>query len=250
MKTRLPLAFILITLMIDSIGIGLIIPVMPSLIQEVEGANLAQAAIWGGILTTTFAVMQFAFGPILGNLSDRYGRRPVLLLSLGVMALDYLVMALAGSIWLLLVGRIVGGMTAATQSVAYAFVADISKPEEKAARFGLIGAAFGLGFVIGPLLGGLLAEYRDPRALLCRSTSCRTEPRLRLVHPARNGDRPDPPSVPMVPREPVRSVQGPVGAARDRTVWWACSFSIRLPSWSIPRSGRSSPKPALAGILQ
>ena len=158
MKTRLPLAFILITLMIDSIGIGLIIPVMPSLIQEVEGSNLAQAAIWGGILTTTFAVMQFAFGPILGNLSDRYGRRPVLLLSLGVMALDYLVMALAGSIWLLLVGRIVGGMTAATQSVAYAFVADISKPEEKAARFGLIGAAFGLGFVIGPLLGGLLAE--------------------------------------------------------------------------------------------
>ena len=159
MQTRLPLTFILITLMIDSMGVGLIIPVMPSLIQEVDGGNLAQAAIWGGILTTVFAVMQFAFGPILGSLSDRYGRRPVLLTSLGVMALDYLVMALAGTIWLLLIGRIVGGMTAATQAVAYAFVADISKPEEKAARFGLIGAAFGVGFVIGPLIGGLLAEY-------------------------------------------------------------------------------------------
>ncbi len=158
-QTRLPLTFILITLMIDSMGVGLIIPVMPSLIQEVDGGNLAQAAIWGGVLTTVFAMMQFVFGPILGSLSDRYGRRPVLLTSLGIMALDYLVMALAGTIWLLLIGRIVGGMTAATQAVAYAFVADISKPEEKAARFGLIGAAFGVGFVIGPLVGGLLAEY-------------------------------------------------------------------------------------------
>ena len=159
MRDRLPLVFIFTTLMIDSMGIGLIIPVMPDLIREVNGGTLAQAALWGGVLTTSFAVMQFLFGPLLGGLSDRFGRRPVLFVSLGIMTLDYLVMAVAGSIWLLLAGRIVGGITAATQSVGYAFVADISKPEEKAARFGLIGAAFGAGFVLGPILGGFLAEW-------------------------------------------------------------------------------------------
>lgn len=140
-------------------GIGLMVPVMPDLIREISGGTLAEAAIWGGILTTTFAVMQFLFGPIIGGLSDRYGRRPVLLVSLLVMAADYVVMALAGSIWLLLAGRVVGGITAATQSTASAYMADISKPENRAANFGLIGAGFGAGFVLGPLFGGLLAEY-------------------------------------------------------------------------------------------
>jgi DHA1 family tetracycline resistance protein-like MFS transporter len=158
-QSRLPLIFILLTVMIDSMGIGLIIPVMPDLIRDVGGGTLSEAAIWGGILTTSFAVMQFLFGPTLGSLSDRIGRRPVLLVSLGFLALDYLIMAVAGTIWLLLAGRVMGGITAATQSVAAAYVADISRPEEKAARFGLVGAAFGLGFVIGPLLGGLLAEF-------------------------------------------------------------------------------------------
>ncbi|MCV3270504.1 TCR/Tet family MFS transporter [Roseobacter sinensis] len=151
--------FILLTVMIDSMGIGLIIPVMPDLIQEVRGADLGTAALWGGVLSTTFAVMQFVFGPVIGGLSDRFGRRPVLLTSLVVMALDYLVMAVAGSILLLLLGRIVGGITAATQATANAYMADISDPEERAANFGLIGAAFGMGFVLGPLLGGLLGEY-------------------------------------------------------------------------------------------
>ena len=155
---RLPVVFILVTLMIDAMGIGLIIPVMPDLIREVTGGSLANAALWGGILSTAFAVMQFLFGPLIGNLSDRYGRRPVLLVSLAVMAADYLVMALAGSIWLLLAGRLIGGITAATQSAATAYMADISPPEKKAANFGLVGAAFGLGFVIGPLMGGLLGE--------------------------------------------------------------------------------------------
>ena len=159
MRDRLPLIFILITVMIDSMGIGLILPVMPDLIRKIDGGTLAEAAIWGGILTTSFAVMQFLFGPTLGSLSDRFGRRPVLLLTLFILTLDYLVMALAGTIWLLLAGRIVGGITAATQSTATAFIADISKPHEKAARFGLIGAAFGMGFVLGPLVGGLLAEF-------------------------------------------------------------------------------------------
>ncbi|MEX0371452.1 MAG: TCR/Tet family MFS transporter [Tateyamaria sp.] len=156
---RLPVLFILLTVMIDAMGIGLIVPVMPDLIQEVQGAGLGTAALWGGVLSTTFAAMQFLFGPFLGALSDRFGRRPILLISLAVLALDYLVMAIAGSIWLLLAGRVVGGITAATQSTANAYIADISKPEDKAANFGLIGAAFGLGFVLGPALGGFLAEY-------------------------------------------------------------------------------------------
>ncbi|NNF72186.1 MAG: TCR/Tet family MFS transporter [Rhodobacteraceae bacterium] len=159
MPDRLPLIFILLTVMIDTMGIGLVLPVMPDLIREVDGGTLADAAIWGGVLVTVFAVMQFLFGPIMGSLSDRYGRRPVLLITLFILTLDYLVMAVAGTIWLLFAGRVVGGMVAATQSTATAYIADISKPEDKAARFGLIGAAFGVGFVLGPLIGGLLAEF-------------------------------------------------------------------------------------------
>jgi MFS transporter, DHA1 family, tetracycline resistance protein len=156
---RLPVVFLLITVMLDAMGIGLIMPIMPDLIREIHGGSLANAAVWGGILTASFAIMQFLFSPMIGSLSDRFGRRPVLLVSLAVMALDYLVMALAGSIWLLLAGRLVGGITSATQSTASAYMADISKPEDKAANFGLIGAGFGVGFVLGPLIGGLLGEY-------------------------------------------------------------------------------------------
>jgi DHA1 family tetracycline resistance protein-like MFS transporter len=151
--------FILVTMMIDAMGIGLIIPVMPDLLSEVGAGDLGAAALWGGILTTSFAVMQFLCGPLIGGLSDRFGRRPVLLISLVVMALDYLVMALAGSLWLLLAGRVVGGITSATQATANAYMADVSAPDDRAANFGLIGAAFGIGFVLGPLLGGLLAEF-------------------------------------------------------------------------------------------
>ena len=156
---KLPVAFILFTVMLDAMGIGLIVPVMPDLIQEVRGGDIGSAALWGGVLSTIFALMQFLFGPVIGALSDRFGRRPVLLISLVVMAADYLVMAVAGSIWLLLAGRVVGGITAATQSTANAYMADISEPAQKAANFGLIGAAFGMGFVFGPLIGGVLAEY-------------------------------------------------------------------------------------------
>ncbi|MBO9448744.1 TCR/Tet family MFS transporter [Tropicibacter sp. R16_0] len=155
---RLPVLFILFTVMIDAMGIGLIMPIMPDLIVEVQGGTLAEAALWGGVLSTVFAVMQFLFSPIIGNLSDSVGRRPVLLVSLFVMALDYLVMAVAGTIWLLLIGRIVGGITAATHATAGAYIADISEPDKKAANFGLLGAAFGMGFVLGPLIGGLLGE--------------------------------------------------------------------------------------------
>lgn len=157
------LVFILITVTLDAIGIGLIFPVMPDLIEAVTQGNLAQAALWGGVLSTSFAVMQFLFGPVIGSLSDWYGRRPVLLISLGLMSLGYLAMALAPTIWLLLAARIVAGITAATHSTASAFIADITPPEDRGRRFGLIGAGFGIGFVLGPLIGGLLATI-DIRA--------------------------------------------------------------------------------------
>lgn len=158
MRTRLPFVFILMTILIDAIGVGLILPVTPQLIEEVTGGPLADAALWGGVLTSAFAVMQFLCGPVIGALSDRFGRRPVLLISLAVMVADYLLMAVAGSIWLLLVGRIVGGLTAATHATAAAFISDISPPERKGQNFGLIGAAFGVGFILGPVIGGLLGE--------------------------------------------------------------------------------------------
>ena len=156
---RLALTFIIITLTIDAMGIGLILPVLPSLIREITGADLGTAAIWGGVMTTIFAGMQFLFGPFVGSLSDRYGRRPVLLVSLFVVAIDFVIMGLAHTMWLLILTRIVGGIATATQSTAAAFIADISAPEKKAANFGLIGAAFGIGFVLGPVIGGLLGEF-------------------------------------------------------------------------------------------
>jgi len=163
MQPRLALTFILLTVAIDSIGIGLIFPVMPDLLEEVTGGTVANAALWGGVLATAYAAMQFVFGPIVGNLSDRYGRRPVLLSALAVMTLDYLLMSVAHTVWLLLIGRTIAGITAATHAAAGAYIADISAPEERAKNFGLIGAAFGVGFVAGPLIGGLLATF-DTRA--------------------------------------------------------------------------------------
>ncbi len=160
---KMAMTFVLATVALDSIGIGLIFPVMPDLMIDVTGGTLGEAALWGGLLTASFAVMQFLCGPIIGNLSDRYGRRPIFLVSLAVMAVDYVVMALAHTIWLLLAIRMIAGIAAATHSTAYAYVADISAPDDRAKRFGLIGAAFGLGFVAGPLLGGLFAII-DPRA--------------------------------------------------------------------------------------
>ncbi len=155
---RLTLGFILATVVIDAMAIGLILPVMPALLREIGDVTLSQAAVWGGALITVYAVMQFFFAPVLGALSDRYGRRPILLVSLLVVALDHVIMALAQSLWLLFAARVIAGIAGATQSVAGAAIADISMPEEKDARFGLIGAAFGVGFVLGPMLGGLLGE--------------------------------------------------------------------------------------------
>ena len=155
---RLAFVFLLITVTLDAMGIGLIMPIMPSLIREIQGGDLADAALSGGVMSTAFAVMQFLFSPFLGNLSDRYGRRPVLLVSLVTMSAVYLVMAIAGSLWMLLIGQIISGIASATHATAAACMSDQSKPEEKAANFGLLGAGFGAGFVLGPLVGGLLGE--------------------------------------------------------------------------------------------
>lgn len=163
-NSKLPIFVIFTTVVLDSMGIGIIIPVMPALFAEVTGSEkISDIAIWGGLLASTFALMQFIFGPILGALSDRYGRKPILLLALFVMAAYYLLMGFAQTLWLLFLGRLIGGITAATHATANAYMADISSPEEKAARFGMLGAGFGLGFVLGPLIGGLLGEL-GPRA--------------------------------------------------------------------------------------
>ena len=163
-NSKLPIFVIFTTVVLDSMGIGIIIPVMPALYADVTGTEkISDIAIWGGLLASTFALMQFIFGPILGALSDRYGRKPILLLALFVMAAYYLLMGFAQTLWLLFLGRLIGGITAATHATANAYMADISSPEEKAARFGMLGAGFGLGFVLGPLIGGLLGEW-GPRA--------------------------------------------------------------------------------------
>ena len=159
MKNRAALIFIFVTLTIDAMAIGLIIPVMPDLLRDIQGGDMGNAAIWGGILATVFAAMQFVFGPTIGSLSDQFGRRPVLLISMFIMAVDYVVMGLAHSIWALIVLRVIGGIAASTQSTAAAFISDLSPADKKSTNFGIIGAAFGIGFVLGPLLGGVLGEY-------------------------------------------------------------------------------------------
>jgi DHA1 family tetracycline resistance protein-like MFS transporter len=153
------ISFIFITLLIDVIGLGIIIPVMPGLIEELIHGDISDASKWSGWLMFAYAVMQFLFSPILGNLSDKYGRRPVLLFSLFGFGLDYILLALAPNIAWLFVGRIIAGITGASFTTASAYIADVSTPEKRAQNFGLIGVAFGLGFILGPLLGGELVHF-------------------------------------------------------------------------------------------
>lgn len=153
------LGFIFLTLLLDVIGIGIILPVVPRLIQHLTGGTVSDAARYGGWLVFAFAVMQFLFSPVLGNLSDRFGRRPVLLLSLLGFGFDYILVAFAPSLAWLFVGRLIAGVMGASFTTASAYIADISTPETRAQNFGMIGAAFGLGFIIGPLLGGVLGKH-------------------------------------------------------------------------------------------
>lgn len=153
------IAFVFLVVLIDMIGFGIIMPVLPQLIVEITGDNMSNAAIHAGWLAFAYAIMQFFFGPIIGNLSDRFGRRPVLLGALGGYAVAYALMGFAPSLFWLFVARIVAGIMGASFSTAYAYVADVSPPDQRSQNFGLIGAAFGLGFIIGPALGGILGEY-------------------------------------------------------------------------------------------
>lgn len=166
------LGFIFVTMLIDVIGWGIIIPVIPGLIKELIQGNINEAAKIGGWLTFTYAITQFIFAPVIGNLSDKYGRRPIILASLFIFTLDYILFAFAPTITWLFVARFIAGITGASITTASAYIADISTPENRAKNFGMIGAAFGLGFIIGPVIGGLLGQYgsRVPfyaTAILC-----------------------------------------------------------------------------------
>lgn len=152
------LLFILITVLVDVIGIGLIIPIMPALYQELTGGSVSESSTYSAYLVLAYSLMQFIFSPIIGGLSDKYGRRPVLLISLFGFGINYIFMALSPSLAWLFIGRIISGITGASFSTANAYIADITPPEKRAQNFGLVGAMFGLGFIIGPSIGGLLGE--------------------------------------------------------------------------------------------
>ena len=158
-KNQAALGFIFITMLIDVIGWGIIIPVIPGLIEELIQGDISEAAKVGGWITFAYAITQFVFAPLIGNLSDKFGRRPIILISLLGFTLDYILLALAPSITWLFIGRIIAGITGASITTASAYIADISTIENRAKNFGMIGAAFGLGFIIGPVIGGLLGQY-------------------------------------------------------------------------------------------
>ncbi len=158
-KRSAALIFIFITVLVDVIGLGIIIPVMPALIMELTGGGLSEASLYAGWITFVYATTQFLFAPIIGGLSDRFGRRPVLLFSLLGFGLDYILLGFAPTIIWLFIGRFISGITGASYTTASAYIADISPPERRSQDFGLIGAAFGLGFIIGPSVGGILGEY-------------------------------------------------------------------------------------------
>ncbi len=166
------IGFIFITMLIDITGWGIIIPVIPNLIGELINGDVSEAAKIGGWLTFAYAFTQFLFAPIVGGLSDKYGRRPIILLSLFGFSLDYLFLSLAPTIGLLFVGRIIAGVTGASLTTASAYIADISTDENRAKNFGMIGAAFGLGFIIGPVIGGLLGQYGSRVPFIAAAILC------------------------------------------------------------------------------
>lgn len=159
MQQRRIVWFLFAVVLIDMIGFGIVMPVLPLLIMDLGDMPVDAAALWAGWLAAGYAAMQFVFAPIIGNLSDRFGRRPVLLACLAAFGLDYLLQGLAPSLGWLIAGRMIAGVTGASYAAAYAYLADVAPPENRAASFGLMGMAFGFGFIIGPALGGLLGEF-------------------------------------------------------------------------------------------
>lgn len=150
--------FVVVAVILNMLSFGIIMPVMPALLEEITGLPAAQSVVYGGWLAATFAIANFFAMPILGGLSDRYGRRPVLLASIGMLGVDLLIMGLAPTLAILFLGRFLGGMFSATYSVANAYIADVTEPEERGRAFGMMGAAFGIGFILGPVFGGLLGD--------------------------------------------------------------------------------------------
>ena len=159
MQQRSVLWFLFVVVLIDMIGFGIVMPVLPGLIMDLGAMPADSAAVWAGWLAAGYAAMQFVFAPIIGNLSDRFGRRPVLLVCLAGFGIDYLLQGLAPSLGWLVAGRLIAGITGASYSVAYAYIADLTPPEKRAASFGMMGMAFGFGFILGPALGGLLGGF-------------------------------------------------------------------------------------------
>src|SRR6267378_2001034 len=153
---RAALAFIFVTILLDTLGFGITIPTLPLLIKDFTGGSSAAAGAYNGLFLTIFGLMQFLFAPVLGALSDRYGRRPVLILSSFGLGADYIIMALAPNLAWLFVGRILSGITSSSFAAAGAYVADVTPPQRRAAAFGMVGAAWGVGFIMGPALGGIL----------------------------------------------------------------------------------------------
>ncbi|WP_267226452.1 TCR/Tet family MFS transporter [Dyella silvae] len=158
-RRRAALALIYVTVVLDMLSFGIVIPVLPHLIEQLAGGGISNAAWWVGVFSTVFALVQFAFSPVQGALSDRFGRRPVILISNAGLSLNFVLLAIAPTLWLLFVARVLLGMTAASFTTANAYIADITPKEKRAAAYGILGSAFGLGFIIGPGVGGFLGHY-------------------------------------------------------------------------------------------
>jgi len=159
MKTKSAISVIFFTVVLDITGIGIIFPIMPDLLQELGITSVSEAALWGGILSTSYAIMQFLCSPVIGSASDAIGRRKIILIALLALSIDYLILGFSQTLWVLIVGRVVAGVAGGTVPTATAYLADISAPSERTKNFGIIGAAFGVGFIMGPALGGILGEF-------------------------------------------------------------------------------------------
>jgi MFS transporter, DHA1 family, tetracycline resistance protein len=158
-RRRAAIALIYITVVLDMLGFGIVIPVLPHLVEQLAGGGIANAAWWVGVFGTVFAIVQFAFSPVQGALSDRFGRRPVILVSNAGLSINFVLLAIAPTLWMLLVARVLLGITAASFTTANAYIADITPKEKRAAAYGVLGSAFGVGFIIGPGVGGFLGHY-------------------------------------------------------------------------------------------
>ena len=240
-------SFIFATAVMNALSFGIMIPVLPNLIKEMTGGDTANATLWNGAFAVVWGVMQFFTGPILGMMSDRYGRRPVVLISLFGLGVDFVFMAFAPTLWWLLVGRILNGVTAASFSTANAYVADVTTPERRARDFGLMSSAFSFGFLIGPALGGFLAQYslRLPfiaAAVLTLPTgstatsSCPNPCRPNGASPGSTGAGPIP-SAPSACFVHTTSCWG----------WPGSTFSTSWPTPSCRRSSSSTPATATTG---